>query len=549
MKKVLAIKTACRDLVQQQEHLNQHECNMRGTLLLLLLCNPFSCTLAVSKSHDPLVDAVATCWCNWSAGSCPLVTDLPRGGASAKRKPSEETKTFRMLAEAFQDRWMMLADSSDRPLDMNEIVKGLKTLAASQKTFKAFDGTAHELYQRTQDGNSVDLNVRGRAMRSVARVGVAINAMGACELCELVENPAVFDLESDNSTLAGKEVLFNRTGYKLGDEVISVLVIHDPSYNGTSGEGYGGIPKQGDVEKPPSPRGRLLVVFGDSCHHSLERSIRILDQEPKHTRMKDSLISDEIVSVQPVFYKTASIIYSDVKEILQQHNETAIHFTGRSLAGGVATLVAIITDGGLSPYAKNKKGHRRKTEMGDRTKGESTASLGRGRTSAVVLGAPPVISSNLKANYITSVIYGDDVIPRTSKASIDRFLRRAKGSLKPGFLGVGRQLSWMTDAVSLASSSLKDHAHGSEGEEGKLSIAGKGFLVRPRRLGDSCSIHEVGSQLKGGREALRAAVFWQLNDIMLSKSLWKHHQLDSYIHGIDRLHLRGLEGQGESEDE
>ena len=54
-------------------------------------------------------------------------------------------------------------------------------------------------------------------------------------------------------------------------------------------------------------------------------------------------------------------------------------------------------------------------------------------------------------------------------------------------------------------------------------------------------MHEVGG-LKGGREALRAAVLWQLNDILLSKSLWKRHSLESYIHGLDRVQLKGLSG-------
>jgi hypothetical protein len=54
-------------------------------------------------------------------------------------------------------------------------------------------------------------------------------------------------------------------------------------------------------------------------------------------------------------------------------------------------------------------------------------------------------------------------------------------------------------------------------------------------------MHEVGAQLKGGREALRAAVFWQLSDVLLTKSLWKHHELESYIHGLDRVQLRGID--------
>lgn len=51
-------------------------------------------------------------------------------------------------------------------------------------------------------------------------------------------------------------------------------------------------------------------------------------------------------------------------------------------------------------------------------------------------------------------------------------------------------------------------------------------------------MHEVGG-LKGGREALRAAILWQLNDILLSNSLWNHHQLHNYIEGLDKVQLRG----------
>lgn len=83
-------------------------------------------------------------------------------------------------------------------------------------------------------------------------------------------------------------------------------------------------------------------------------------------------------------------------------------------------------------------------------------------------------------------------------------------------------------------------------------------------MGGGCfaSIHEIsgtgggGSKSKGGgggngsgkggggggggrtREALRAAVLWQLDDILLSRSLWKHHSLESYITGLDCVRLR-----------
>jgi len=82
------------------------------------------------------------------------------------------------------------------------------------------------------------------------------------------------------------------------------------------------------------------------------------------------------------------------------------------------------------------------------------------------------------------------------------------------------------------------HAHGSEGEEARLSIPGKVFLIRPRRLGGASSIHEIRGSGSGGREALRAAILWQLNDVLLSKSLWTHHSLVSYIRGLDKVELR-----------
>ena len=61
-------------------------------------------------------------------------------------------------------------------------------------------------------------------------------------------------------------------------------------------------------------------------------------------------------------------------------------------------------------------------------------------------------------------------------------------------------------------------------------------------------MHELGDR-KGGREALRASVLWQLHDPLLRKSMWTHHQLGSYIHGLDRILLRGLEEDDGADDD
>ena len=134
---------------------------------------------------------------------------------------------------------------------------------------------------------------------------------------------------------------------------------------------------------------------------------------------------------------------------------------------------------------------------------------------------------------------------RRDDVCIDRLCDRIQRNLKGGF--VGRKIRWMSDTLSLTVSSLQSHAHGSEGEEANLSVPGRAYLVRPRRLGGLCSIHEVGNLNKGGREALRANLFWQLQDVLLSKSMWRHHKLESYIHGLDRVQLRGKTDETEEE--
>ena len=174
--------------------------------------------------------------------------------------------------------------------------------------------------------------------------------------------------------------------------------------------------------------------------------------------------------------------------------------------------------------------------------------LGAGRSSAVILGAPPPFSANVESTFIVSLLYGDDILGRISKESLERLIQRTRRALKSKGL-VLKQMNWMRDTVSLATSNIMSHAYGSEGEEERLAIPGRAFLIRPRRFGNVCSMHEIGLQLKGGREALRAAILWQLHDVLLTKSLWKHHELNSYIHGLDRVQLRGASEDDDDDNE
>jgi len=478
---------------------------------------------------------------------------VARAGAT---KTSETGDAYELLAKTVQPR---LKSQGQGTPELSVITTAFKSLSVAQKTFKGLDGAAHEAYQRTHTADDVDISVSGWARRSAARAGAAADGLGACELCELVEFLDRFD--STNGTLANRQVLLNAAEEApKGGLSMRILVLYGPDYQSGSGDDHGGLV---DDTIPSHKRAteRLLLIMAEGEAPRWQRTIKVLDRKPMHFRLKRGLVTNEVVSVQPVLYKTASSVLTTIEPLLRsQSNTTAIHFTGRSLAGGVAALPSKILQGGLSmPGEKSKKKRdEEKPESASSTdttaasgydSDNSTATiplqgLGKDRTSAVSLGVPPGFSANVKCDFVTSILYGDDVVCRASEDSIDRFFERIIRALKWKGL-VGRQMNRMRDTVSLATSNIKSHAHSNEGEESRLTILGRAYLVRPRRLGHYCSIHEVGAQLKGGREALRAAVLWQLNDILLTRNLWKHHTLDSYIHGLDRVHLRGVHEEDE----
>jgi hypothetical protein len=472
----------------------------------------------------------------------------------------DEFDAYTMLAKAVRSRFR--SDDCDDEPDVPTLVKAFRLLSSSHKAFKGLDGAAHEAYQRTHATDEVDLTVSGRAKRSAARTAAVAQGLGACELCELIEYPERFDFSSISGTLGERQVLLNLTDVcYLRNSKVDALVMYEPSYQGGAGIRHGGIQ---DLTEDPTQQqqrvaGRILIVIGNGLCHDLNQMLKLLEERPRLLPIRGS----QSASVHQSLYDAASLVLEAVAPILQAHNTSAIHFTGRGLSGGIASLAATILDGAIPmPYdisdssiknagsrSKQRSTSRMGNKSGERIDTKNTTSVsflqgfGRGRVSAIVIGVPPCLSANVEVPFVTSILYGDDIIGRVSPESLDRFYRRTRRAMQQKSV-IGKKLNWMTDAASLASSSLRSHAFGGKDRDSKLAIPGRAYLVRPRRLGNQCSMHEIGSQLQGGRESLRAAFLWQLNDILLSRSLWKHHELDSYIHGLDRVHLRGFEDKG-----
>ena len=444
------------------------------------------------------------------------------------------------------------------------------------------------------------LKVAGRMSRNAARVGCVADALFAAELCELAgahrRRRGCDDGDDDeDGTLAprtGREVLLNVTIRSPDDRLdlaVSVLVMRERDYDGGAGTGHGGVDDllssaRGGEGPPPSagggggggrldddegtaaraPRGRFLVVLTDHrarCATSpspgstayggerpcdLSSIISILDAPPERLRLRPKMAGEdggEIASVCEPLYRMAGELLEAIGPVLlstmnattseggsddgnddgESRSKTpAIHFVGHSLAGGVAAIAACIMDGTIPLRSKSEQ-----------NRGASLTGSGRDRTSALCLGPPPCLSPNLRAPFVTSVIHGDDIVCRTTQGTIDNLCDRTIRSIKGGLLG--RSVGWMSEAVSLTVSGFKSN---SGGKAERLVVPGQTFLVRPRRMGGgSSSIHEVGGR---GGESLRAALLWQLNDVLLSKSLWSHHRLDAYVRSLDRVRLKGF---------
>lgn len=412
-------------------------------------------------------------------------------------------------------------------------------------------------------------------MRTVARTQAVALGLGACELCELVSASATSSADSDsvtplqqfqNGTLADKQILFRETitvKYQKKSLQVNVLVLYQPDYCGGAGLEHGSL--FGEI---PSKlyRGKVLIVLG-TADTSVSDMLQVLGLPAQLVALKTT--QHEAVSVQALLYRAASQILTKIEPAIRAYNASAIHVVGHSLAGGIATILSTILEGHLAPAPpqtgkRKKKGHSPKADHNNSTTTESAptnatvttnttvgSGWGRGRTSAVVLGAPPSVSANVPTDtLVTSIIYGDDWVSRTTDASLQRLIARVQPILKRRKSVLTKQAALFTDTVKLATQGLTAHAHGREGEECRLTstTGSKAYLLRPRRYENHVSIHEMGRS--SGREAIRAAVLWQLSDILLSPSYAKHHSLHSYIDGLDRVHVRGLDdGRNAGDDE
>jgi hypothetical protein len=222
----------------------------------------------------------------------------------------------------------------------------------------------------------------------------------------------------------------------------------------------------------------LLITVGDDGNDS-EHSIR-----------DDEKVTDDVASGENDNQNHNKVSQQSMDTNTNPDILPAIHFVGNSLAGGIASLAAAILDGSIpAPFDSNATRKRRSKKRKEKSRhaeegkdintkrqkstrnrsiisqshnvtgrgdnkglnhlgsNKSLHGIGSGRTSAMALGAPPSLSANIKAGFITSVIHGDDIVCRLCKTTLDRLRKRSIRILKGGLFT--KNIGWMTDTFSL----------------------------------------------------------------------------------------------------
>jgi len=353
---------------------------------------------------------------------------------------------------------------------------------------------------------------------------------------------------------------------------LSITVLYEPNYKGSAGLTHGGLDgllnddhRSYASSSSSPPRGRFLILLHDAYSNDLIQTLPVLDVDPEFVQLDVGLLSGELVSVNGRLWRCAAEVLDVIRPVLWTTimspsdkvlltnrteddrkrfnattsspdlslNETgctsttttlplsttkpshvdlpAIHFVGQSLAGGVASLAAVMLDGSLplpplerrskiKRFAKiqTKSRKKNKVEGSSKSKKNTTRKMidhermdkkttnvslhshpvhrnrtreteggysgttetsvpeqtvvsmhgfGKGRTSALTLGCPPCLSGNLKAAFITSIIHGDDIVCRTTRDSLNRLCKRVDRCIKGGLWT--RKVGWVSDTVSL----------------------------------------------------------------------------------------------------
>ena len=131
--------------------------------------------------------------------------------------------------------------------------------------------------------------------------------------------------------------------------------------------------------------------------------------------------------------------------------------------------------GGSTPRSKHKVGRRAASD-----------GSGLGRVECLCLGPPPCVSRAVVPRFISSILCGDDIVPRATR---DTLLGARDRVIKALHAGAGEKLAlgwmmgsgWMSDLQSVTGRGLGNYAGGGH-DLSALSVPGRAFYMKSRQF-------------------------------------------------------------------
>jgi hypothetical protein len=274
-----------------------------------------------------------------------------------------------------------------------------------------------------------------------------------------------------------------------------------------------------------------IVDEGDD-NADIAQVLRMMSQKPEFLPMRSTGLVREEVTIQPTILKLASDVLAHLHDYVIPRNGTynsttyepqSLRILGHSAGGAVAAYVAMVLEGSLNITVNAQK--KAKVTF------EQYNGLYNKRVSCIALGPPPCISRIVVPRFITSIICGDDIIPRASFDSIEHMKERSWKALEAGAgkgaIGWMMNTGWMTDITSVATKSLGLYT-GQAHDLSSLSVPGRVFFIKSRK-------HKLGASIQRVmRGNWQEDVLWLLHEIYLSKRMIEHHSIASHFRTLAR---------------
>ncbi|CAM9575157.1 unnamed protein product [Chrysoparadoxa australica] len=512
-----------------------------------------------------------------------LLGSVLRSALAGNPSSLQAQHPYRHLAQVLQQH---RSESDDANHSDKAYRRGITLLSSSQKTLKNFDGLVHEVGGRVRGDGSTDSleellleltqeEKRGESSKSKVKeakkmIGLRTKVGMALEAAELAEIGSCLD-EAEAAAMAeaaGLEPLplmvlhtvvkaRNATAaVEAGNELVSPGASTNTSAQSSQcNDAVEDELKEVEYREEGFMKQVLLDIDGGQviCRALLDRKKQrvvitvgdTLDAVALLTHLQLEAEPVQLVShglLQEALYMNPSALEAalDALKQLVSHltnflssekgDKFAVHCVGHSLGGAVAAVMAGTLEGTLAVDSASGSSEEDEEEVeGD--EGACSMTLpSEVKVSCVTLGCPPCISRGINMPFVTSFVLGDDMVPRCSHTSLARLKQRLNPLIKSGgFLGRGLAMgtTMLTDVAGVAVQGVKQHGTG--GAEEELTVPGRVWFVKPRRL------HGGATMVQVMRGNLREDMLWQLHEILLSKSMLQHHTLHNYITTLDRV--------------